>query len=53
MCVEGAGNSSWIIMGEVNILILNGGKVSAEQEGLDLSEEASGTAHPILLETVE
>ena len=42
-----------IIMGEVNILILNTGKVSAEQEGLDLSEEASGTAHPILLETVE
>ena len=38
-------------MKEINLLIA--GKVSMEQEGLDLSEEASGTTHPILLETVE
>lgn len=38
-------------MKEINIL--NAGKVSMEQEGLDLSEEANGTTHRILLETVE
>ena len=39
------------ILKEVNIL--NAGEVSTEQEGLDLSDEADGTTHPILLETVE
>ena len=46
-----------VILNEVNkikeVNILNAGKVSTEQEGLDLSDEADGTTHPILLETVE
>lgn len=33
--------------------ILNARKVNAEPEGIDLSEEANGTTHPILLEIVE
>lgn len=50
MSVVGALLSA-IIMVEVNIL--NAGKVSEELEGIRLSEEASGTTHPILSETVE
>lgn len=46
-----------VILNEVNkikeVNILNAGKVSMEQEGLDLSDKADGTTHPILLETVE
>lgn len=33
--------------------ILNARKVNVEPEGLELSEEANGTTHPILLEIVE
>lgn len=55
MCVVGAlevvGTHHGTIMIEIDIL--NAGKVSAEQERIHLSKEASGTIHSILLEIVE